>query len=302
MRCEEFKTEFDRVEGTALPKEMSEHARTCPGCRSILSAQRKIDLSFEVIERSTPSVDLTARIMAKIAKEPARRPAEPSLFEKLIALFNGSGFMKPAFAVGVCGLLLFVMLSHSVPQVPPANNPASQGLWEMACLSGNPANLPAGAQAQGKSILLPIGEQVQLGENCRVAITLPGRGQATLENGSFIPLANGFFLLSGKAGVKVTKTTPDNPFTIGTPFADVAVIGTQFTLDVAEDGLNVKVTEGRVRVVHPTGNRELTPSQETTVGNSGFRVENATVNAASGTPVTNAGSIDSSTEGENPGK
>jgi len=60
-------------------------------------------------------------------------------------------------------------------------------------------------------------------------------------------------LLSGNLDAVVAKQAPDHHFSIHTTSADIAVIGTRFSLHAGSDGTAVRVQEGRVRFTPSEG-------------------------------------------------
>ncbi len=305
MHCQEFRSHLDSLDSLAIPGPLLDHAKACPDCQALLRADRKVSGSLTVIDRATPAVDLTPRIMAAIAREPAPREGDDSPFERLMQILFPDTLVKKSLALAFCLLILAILARETVLRPTP---PAAEPAWEMALLAFDPAQVPAPWAAHPASIALPRGQTVKPGAGSRVVLTLPGRARAEIADGEFAPHAAGFRLLSGRAEVQVEKTSPLTPFTIGTPFAEVAVIGTRFTLELSAADLQVSVSEGRVRVVHSAGLREVGPGDSLVVGAAGFLAPAPALSpgaadvgsGAAAAPPT--GSTSSPLEEDNPGR
>lgn len=301
MNCQEFRNHLDSLDTPTDHGALREHAKTCPDCQALLRADRRVGGSLTVIDRATPAVDLTPRIMAAIAREPAPRDGSDSPFERLMQILFPDTLVKKSLALAFSVLILAILAHETVLRPTP---PAAEPVWKMALLAFDPAQVPASWAAHPASIVLPRGQTVKPGAGSRVALTLPGRARAEIADGEFVPHAAGFRLSSGRADVQVEKTSPLTPFTIGTPLAEVAVIGTRFTLDLSATALQVAVSEGRVRVVHAVGRREVGPGECLTVGPAGFLTpapEAPDVGSGlSAAPPT--GSTSSPLEEDNPGR
>ncbi|NLI77972.1 MAG: FecR domain-containing protein [Candidatus Riflebacteria bacterium] len=267
MNCQEFRNHLESLDSPPIPGPLLEHAKTCPDCQALLRADRRVGGSLTVIDRATPTVDLTPRIMAAIAREPVPREGSDSPFERLMQILFPDTLVKKSLALACCVLILAILARETVLRPTP---PAAEPVWEMALLAFDPAQVPAPWAAHPAAIALPRGHSVKPGAGSRVVLTLPGRARAEITDGEFAPHAAGFRLLAGHAEVQVEKTSPLTPFTIGTPFAEVAVVGTRFTLDLSDADLQVAVSEGRVRVVQAAGSREVGVGERLTVGPTGF--------------------------------
>lgn len=306
MNCKEFQTQLDQLESAAIPAVLSEHARGCPSCTAQLQAQACLDQSLAVLGRTTPKVDLGPRIMATLQKEGAPAPSNSPL-ENFLQLIFPDTLLKKSMAFALWILFFGILARETIFAPTPLHHPGP--VWEMGILSLEPGRRAPEWSGKDSGIDLPSGRKVVLGAGSRVSLSLPGRADAVVENGSFIPNGAGLFLVSGMATLHVEKTSPTTPFTIGTPFAEVAVVGTRFLLDLRPTGLIVGVTEGRVHVIHSSGMRELGPGQSIKVGKDGFRPDLgtpetgvATGSAASAPARVDPGPTSGPSEEENPGK
>ncbi|RCK79662.1 MAG: hypothetical protein OZSIB_4134 [Candidatus Ozemobacter sibiricus] len=307
MNCQDVRAELDRLEtARAISQEVADHARGCPACQALLQADRRLEASLLVLEQATPQVRLTPRIMAAVAREAstaAAAPAPLSFLDRLVGAIFPVAAGRRWVAVGVA-LLLLAIVAHQTLVRSPSSIPTPQ--WEMTLLSFDAERLPREWAARPAGILLPWGEPVDLGPGSLCSLQWPGRATAAIRDGRFVPAAAGFRLERGRATVQVVKTSPATPFTVATPFAEVAVVGTRFTLDLSADRLHVSVAQGRVRVVHPTGTRDLNPGESLAVGATGF-VPVELPPLAPGEPASSvspavAGSISSTLEEESPGR
>ncbi len=304
MNCQDVRAELDRLETSrAIPPDAADHARGCPTCQALLNADRRLEASLVVLEQATPQVRLTPRIMAAVAREAATPAPAPSFLDRLFGFLLPHATEMRWLAVGVTILLLGVV-THETLLRPTLPAPAPH--WEMTLLHFDAERVPGEWAAQRAGIPLARGEAVDLGPGSVCSLQMPGRATAAIRDGRFVPAASGFRLERGKATVQVAKTSTATPFSVATPFAEVAVVGTRFTLDLASDRLIVSVSQGRVRVVHPTGTRELNPGESLAVGTSGF-VPEALPAAAPGEPASATlpvapGSTSSPLEEDNPGR
>jgi len=306
MNCQEFNKQSEQIENNAVSAEMSEHAETCGACRAILQAQTTLEQSLAALGKATPKVNLAPRIMTAIGKEHAPGNAPDSPLERFFQLFFPDNLMKKSLAVAISLLMLFIVGRETV-FAPSTPDRASK--WEMTLLSFDPAKVSPEWAGKKSGIQLPGGVKAFLGQGSKVNLRLPGRAEAEVENGELIPNSAGFFLSAGKATVHVEKTSSVTPFTIGTPFAEVAVIGTRFIVELTPAGLRVAVTEGRVRVIHPKWLRELKPGEFLDVSSGDFlpvagipKVFSSSASQASGAALVEPGSTSSLNEEENPGK
>ncbi len=99
------------------------------------------------------------------------------------------------------------------------------------------------------------------GLNVQPAVELLARiEQRTLDDGSEIEINRGaevkeaytpserrVFLIKGEANFDVAKD-PDRPFIVNVAGVDIRAVGTRFSVNLAKDGVDVIVTEGRVQV------------------------------------------------------
>lgn len=100
------------------------------------------------------------------------------------------------------------------------------------------SRLAAGAQVHGPcSIALPDGTTLRLAPDGHLTVAV-NPGVAAHVNG-------------GQLTVEAAKQIPGSPLVVTTPFADVSVLGTRFTISVEDQRSTVQVDHGRVRVAAP---------------------------------------------------
>jgi|GEM_PF-4617973 len=309
MRCEEFKKDFDKYEISDLPPQMLEHADGCKECRHLLEIQRNIDKSMMILNRCTPKLDFTSRIMTAIRSEEPGKESGNTLTDKIWKWFVPAPAFRLSMVIGAILVLAVIILPQLLLKSPadfPGSN-ISEEHWEMAFLN-DPSGFAAKAwNGKTSGILLPNGNSVDFPEGTKVVLNLPGKAEAVVADGFVIPQESGFYLKGGVAELKVHKRKKTDPFVIATPYADVVVVGTSFRLDLHGDNLKVKVTEGRVRVVNPDGAYEVGLNEELVVGAKGFlEIPTSDRNGTSSTHLgrTSRASNGSETLGEleSPGK
>jgi transmembrane sensor len=130
-------------------------------------------------------------------------------------------------------------------------------------------NVAAGATAKVAasllaSLALGLGDNVveQMHASAQVSVTATSQQELTLKDGTRLTLSadaainvqiddvlRGVVLDHGEVRFKVARD-PERPFLVQTPHATVRVLGTEFTVNSAEQGTNVLVHEGRVEVLH----------------------------------------------------
>ena len=147
------------------------------------------------------------------------------------------------------------ILAGSSPSDRPVNKRAFYGWIAAAVLivaAGFAIYFMPGAQSAD-----PVFSTFANSTNAPQAISLPDGSEATLKPGAEIRFAEAFegelreVRLEGEAFFQVTKN-PEKPFVVRSGGAEARVLGTSFNVST-ESGLEVKVTEGKVKLSAPEG-------------------------------------------------
>lgn len=153
---------------------------------------------------------------------------------------------------------LAILLFVSLPAIVVAQDAPED--YRLIASSGDVAVIPAGSQEpQAARAGLPLaeGDRVVTGPSGSAELAAKSGTVIRLENNSSLGLES---LRSGWSIFRLTigrflgkfQHTPDSHYSVRTPVAVASVRGTEFALDVAENGeLNAGVVEGEVAVTAP---------------------------------------------------
>jgi transmembrane sensor len=114
---------------------------------------------------------------------------------------------------------------------------------------------------QKKEIILPDGSQITLNANSTLR-TYENWDDANRE----------VWLESGEAFFQITKTDDKDQFVVHMDDVNVEVLGTKFNINMRTVGIEVMLSEGKIRLSSPTDNQILEPGQLAVVDKSGSMV------------------------------
>lgn len=252
MNCEDFRNALDTLPGPDLPSGLSEHASSCRACLRCFEAHKKLFQGLNILKRVPQPPDFTKPLLERI-----ELPAETQvpLWKKVVWLFlpktplHSSLFYGGAFLL-ILGLGYFVL--HQAQRKPALDNvdTTPQLAWHQIATPNSPIPL-----AEGQSLF--FGD---------ARLEHP-RAHIQVENAAVALASTGVRLQEGAADLRVTR----GPFHVWTPFADVMVLGTSFSVRVTKEDATVSVLSGTVLVRKQNWQRHLGAGQSCVAGPNGIR-------------------------------
>ena len=289
MICKEFLNLFDKSEAFELSSQMLEHLSACSKCKQIVDVQKNAENSLSILRKTTPRVDLTARIMGKVLAEPG--PLQQASGGGIPgSSSNLYSFAHYAIVAALCASLavgLFYVTSGT--KNAPANVEISQqNGWEMTMIAEKAEATPNVFSP------IPAGEIVRMNDNQKAVLKFGDRMKLEMVGGSFVPNQSGLVVFSGTAMIKTKELA--GPVSFGTPFGEIVPeSGSQFIIQVRDGGLHIVVQSGSVKASYISHAVELKAGQEITLGENGLPGHTASASVQSNT------AIDSLLEQGNPG-
>lgn len=214
----------------------------------------------------SPPPDLSQQILAKIsqgkaAKQPVRRFLEESV-KLLIPTTPG----KSMAFYGIAGILIFFLCKAIIDKaiIRQSVNKAQAAItWEVSLVRSTGTEKESSLTECTTPMFLKDGDTFTLADNSEARIILSDISRATLENAKVKFMNNGFFLEKGKATVSVNRVAGHRAkFFVKTPYADVLVAGTEFTVEIIENGIKTAVREGKIKLIVGNNAREYSTGEE----------------------------------------
>ncbi|NLI79507.1 MAG: hypothetical protein GX442_24075 [Candidatus Riflebacteria bacterium] len=291
--CERFQQSVMSAD-TGAEKPDPTHARMCATCAEFLrryeSFEGKLKAEFD------PS-DYQPLPLAKNPWEspsPAsREESGPSWWDTWLAFLT-----PPRLAVAMAAVLGVLVLLPVWWRRGPLPGSGAETSYLAEHETAMLAALESGTGTvtwQGRPLEPGSAKGIPLGDPLRIAgeavLTLPKGVRVTGSDAELRLCRAGVELARGRLEVSVTPTP--SPFRVRTPTAEISVLGTMFTVTVANDGTTaVAVASGKVRVAPLTGaegERALAPGESFVVaGQAGSTPATATppVPVTSGLPAS----------------
>jgi hypothetical protein len=269
MNCKEWKTLFEQCERLEAQPELQKHADSCPQCRALLNAETAVQSGFTVLKKSAPTVDVSKKIMARIAREKPASAPNPIWEFLQNYLLPGNPVSSTVF-YGLAGVIIFVLCQTIIFKAQDLKKigPVAKPLW---LISSNKTPLPdtlrayaVTPQTDPQIAALPASFAQPIESAVPLTFTQESGVSVTLNQGTVIPQADGMKLLNGHVDVAVAPRTGLPAFRIETPLGLVTVIGTEFSVQVSTRELSVKVIKGKVQVSAEGRETFLTANQEKT--------------------------------------
>ena len=222
----------------------------------------------ELVEHTADTV-LLMRVGTQIAGEEPRVQTRALLSQQ-----TGTAFRIPKWSWAAAVLLAFSVGIATYFLMPRS------GL-ELATVS----NLSGEAKVirHGREITLRL--QDKIADNDQVIVAPKGQLTfACIDDGSAVRCASEtrlnlhleggnkrIRLESGSVACDVAAQAAGRTFGVQTPFGDVRVVGTVFSVDVNAETTRVDVSSGEVRVEHRFGNTNITPGNSVVIDEKGIR-------------------------------
>jgi hypothetical protein len=271
MNCSTFRDGLNQSDGSTLSADMVEHAANCPACKTVLAGEERISRGMAVLRKTPVPAALRKNIMNRVAQEPAPQGRWNPFF-LLVDLFRITSPMKAVLVYSLSGLVIFglcyrILISAGDRRQQQLSAP----IWEMT-LSRGSAQFPGGEAVPGRLFRIESDQEITLSPTAEAHLTYPGRSEIRLSAARFQVAADRLSLFSGAAHVKVfpalqptaSQFSGDSgvkEFKVLTPLGEITVLGTEFSVILSDQGLQVNVITGKIRIVSEAATRVLETGQ-----------------------------------------
>ena len=152
---------------------------------------------------------------------------------------------------------VILAIAWSIVRVDPAGPPIPQVSVRVESLAGS---VTAGNRPLQAGAGLPLGAEVETGEDGRVAVRLASGHSVRLDAGSRIRILDRATLALSRGAVYVDSgahARTAEPLRLQTPLGEVRETGTQFEVRLGADSIRIRVREGSVVLQAADGRHEV---------------------------------------------
>ncbi|MFZ2957609.1 MAG: FecR family protein [Candidatus Ozemobacteraceae bacterium] len=257
MNCSTFLELLNEIPDHPLDTDAMAHASQCVSCRNHLAAEKRVSNGLTALSRLPFDRDLAPSILAKIRKDVL--PGEsPGIIERFHLLLSGRFFAT--FSLGFVLLICIVAswwVTHSHPARQDENMRDRPHETWMASLETGSCVIAGKTTISQAPFSLQNGEKLTIAPDGIVRLTLGTRARVRLIGAEITPASAGFLLDFGKAEVDVAPLKSKEVFRVLSPFGDITVIGTAFSLNATKDAVFVHVERGTVHIRSIIGEEKI---------------------------------------------